>query len=323
MGRAAEIQRMPPGSIAVTFIGGCQRSGSTLLERMLGQVAGHVSAGEVVHLWSRGVRGRELCGCGEPFDRCPFWCEVGRKAFGGWDAIDVERALWLQRKVDRNRYIIFMLFPRLSRRYGGYLREYARFLSSLYAAIGQVGGGVVVDSSKHASTAFLLRSIPAIRMVVVHLVRDGRGVAYSLGKRVPRPEVRGGPALMHRSGPVRSSMEWLAFNGLFHLLGLAGSPVHRVRYEDLVADPSAQLRAVLDATTAGGSPDRDFGFVHGRTIVLGPDHTVSGNPMRFERGETALRPDDAWRTKMPRLDRRITSLITWPLLRVYGYRGVA
>jgi hypothetical protein len=127
---------------------------------------------------------------------------------------------------------------------------------------------------------------------------------------------------MHRSGPLRSSLEWLAFNGLFHILGLTGSPVHRVRYEDLVADPSGQLRAVLDATNAGGSSDTGFAFVHDRTVVLGPDHTVAGNPMRFERGETALRPDDAWHTRMPRLDRLITSAITWPLLRFYGYRGV-
>ena len=52
---------------SVTYIGGCQRSGSTMLDRFLGQVPGYVSAGEVVHLWTRGLQRNESCGCGEPF----------------------------------------------------------------------------------------------------------------------------------------------------------------------------------------------------------------------------------------------------------------
>ena len=73
--------------IPVVYIGGCQRSGSTLLDRMLSQVPEHLSAGEVVHLWIRGLGGNELCGCGAVFLDCPFWTEVGRIGFGGWDQI--------------------------------------------------------------------------------------------------------------------------------------------------------------------------------------------------------------------------------------------
>ncbi len=127
-------------AVDVLYIGGCQRSGSTLLDRMLGQTHGHVSAGEVTHLWARGLSANDLCGCGERFADCPFWTEVGSVAFGGWSALDAAETLGLQRRVDRNRYIIFMLWPALSPRYRRDLSRYAAILDRLYRAIRQVGG---------------------------------------------------------------------------------------------------------------------------------------------------------------------------------------
>ena len=221
--------------VPVVYIGGCQRSGSTLLDRMLSQVPDHLSAGEVVHLWVRGLDGNELCGCGAAFLDCPFWHEVGQVGFGGWDQVRIEEVLSLQRRVDRNRYIFFMLLPRLWRRYERDLHAYAAFLERLYRSIHQVGGGAtIVDSSKHASTAFLLRRVGGLRLRVVHLVRDSRGVAFSLLREVRRPEVVDHAEYMHRASVWRSSFEWLAFNGAFHLLRMVGTPTIRERYEDVV-----------------------------------------------------------------------------------------
>ena len=59
--------------------------GPRLLERALGELPGVLSIGETVHLWDRGLRDNELCGCGQPFSSCPFWRSVGDVAFGGWD----------------------------------------------------------------------------------------------------------------------------------------------------------------------------------------------------------------------------------------------
>ena len=247
-----EDGRLSP--VPVLYVGGCQRSGSTLLDRMMSQVSGHVSAGEIVHLWSRGLRSDELCGCGERFSACPFWNEVGRVGFGGWESLDLDEVLRLQRKVDRNRYIIFMFLPFLSPRYRRELDRYVAVLDPLYRAVHQVGGGVVVDSSKHASTAFLLRRVPSVRLRIVHLVRDSRGVAYSLSKRVRRPESVDVETFMFRSSSWRSGLEWLAFNGLFHLIRVLGTPTIRARYEDLVRAPRAVLRDIL--ASEGGSSRR-------------------------------------------------------------------
>lgn len=302
-----------PGS-SVLYVGGCQRSGSTLVDRMLSQLDGHVSAGEVVHLWTRGLLGNELCGCGEAFWVCPFWSEIGRAAFGGWDRVDPDELIALQRRVDRNRYIPLMLMPSLSARYRRDLGRYTDLLSRLYAALA-ARGGVVVDSSKHPSTAFLLRRVPGVRLRVIHLVRDSRGVVHSLSKQVRRPEVVDREAYMHRPATWRAAVEWVALNALFHLLSVTNTRSVRVRYEDVVgrpADAIAELGRVA-------SHER-LAFVDGNTVTLGADHTVAGNPMRFAHGRVALRLDDGWRRSMRATDRILTTVLTAPLLLAYGYR---
>ena len=86
---------------AVLFIAGWGRSGSTLLDRMLGQVPGVFSAGELRDIWERGVREDRLCGCGQPFRECAVWRKVGEVAFGGWDALDLAEVQALRRRLDR------------------------------------------------------------------------------------------------------------------------------------------------------------------------------------------------------------------------------
>ena len=51
--------------VPVLFLGGLGRSGTTLLERLLGQLSGVSPLGEVVHLWQRDLVDDERCGCGD------------------------------------------------------------------------------------------------------------------------------------------------------------------------------------------------------------------------------------------------------------------
>jgi hypothetical protein len=102
------------------------------------------------------------------------------------------------------------------------------------------------------------------------------------------------------------------------VLRLTGTPTLLTRYEVLVRDPAGTLRAVL--ARESGTFDRDgLSFVDGDEILLGSDHTVAGNPMRFEHGMFQLKVDDAWRRSMKASDRLITTALTWPLLACYGY----
>jgi hypothetical protein len=305
----------------VVYLGGLGRSGSTLLERLLGELPGVRAAGEVVHLWRRGVVENERCGCGEPFASCPFWRQVGEAAFGGWDRLDMTRFTRLRHQVDRMRHIPVLASPPLmwpAFRRG--LDEYLSYYLRLYAAIGETSGcGTVVDSSKHASLAFCLSRSPRLDLRVVHVVRDSRAVAYAWTKQVSRPEAAGGYMSTH--SPASSAAQWHAQNAALHALERRGTPTLRVRYEDVTADPAAMLRKI--AAFAGLPADGELPFLSrdGRTYAaeLGVTHTASGNPMRFSAGRIVIRRDDTWRDVMPRRDRRLVSALTLPSLARYGY----
>jgi hypothetical protein len=195
----------------------------------------------------------------------------------------------------------------------------------LYRAIAEVSGcPVVIDSSKHSSLAFCLRTAAGVDLRVVHVVRDSRGVAYSWTKEVRRPESAAAEDLMTRYSPAGSSALWLGHNLFFALLARLGTRTRLLRYEDFVADPRASVRELADFAGLPGDLSADpAGFLDGSTVALTPSHTVAGNPVRFRNGPLTLRRDDAWRKRLPLRRRLLVGLLTFPLLARYGYLGRA
>jgi Sulfotransferase domain len=309
------------GGVRVVYIGGLGRSGSTLLEQLLGKLPGVCAAGEVVHLWQRGIVADEMCGCGEPFSACDFWSQVGAVAFGGWQNVSLERLSALRGRVDRTRFIPLLEAPKLSARTRQNLAEYTNYYRRVYQAIAAVSGcTTVIDSSKHASLAFCLGRSDQVDLRVVHLVRDSRAVAFSWTTRVPRPE-GGAGSYMATYHPVTAAFQWNAQNAALQGLARRGTPVLRVRYEDFVDSVQPTIAAVArfaglpeSAVTPGGAdqsapPAADDGRAH----------TVSGNPIRLSAGPPIIRRDERWRQAMPQVHRRQVTALTLPLLTHYGY----
>ena len=305
--------------VRVVYIGGCGRSGSTLLDRMLGEFPRLSSVGELRFVWQRGLVENQRCGCGSPFRECPFWKGVGEKAFGGWDKLDAQEMAALERSTDRHRYILFLIAPWLWPGYRRRLARYTNVLARLYQGIHrETGGGLIVDSTKDPPFAFLLRHVPGLDLRVVHLVRDSRGVAFSWTKRVRKPEKVDTVDFMNTYHPVEMGFRWMVYNLCFHLLERLGVARLSMRYEGLVRSPREEIERIA-AYLGEDFREEDFAFLQGDGVDLGVHHTVSGNPMRFERGVVRLALDEAWRTQLNPLHRRLVSFFTFPLLLGYGY----
>ena len=120
---------------------------------------------------------------------------------------------------------------------------------------------------------------------------------------------------MQRYGLLRTSAEWTAINGLTALHRRLGARYTLLRYRDLAADPGAAVRTVLELVGEGSS---ELPFSAPGTIVLGEEHTAAGKPMRFQRGELTVRPDERWREQMPAAARTLVTALTLPSLSRYG-----
>jgi|Deesub1362A_J573_1020465.scaffolds.fasta_scaffold03662_5 hypothetical protein len=310
---------MDENKLKVIFIGGASRSGSTLLDRILGEIEGFFSLGELALIWEEGFAKNMLCGCGKPFKSCKFWRAVVEEAFGGFEEINPNKILELQRSVARIRYIPQLLFPPLrSSEFQSRLSGYAEILERLYTAVRKVANcDVLVDSSKAPPHGFVLREIKSIDLRIVHIIRDSRAVAYSRQRKKRNPAIHWKEAYMGTSSVLKSAIDWDLSNSFVRLLGSIISHYHIIRYEDLAVQPRETILKLLKDLKIE-SLNLDF-FVDERTVNLGPNHTASGNPMRFKHGKVEIRLDEEWKRKMLAYKRIAVTALTWPLLLRYGY----
>lgn len=302
------------GTVKVIYIAGAGRSGSTILDRVLGTMNGVSSYNELHRIWLHGFVENQPCSCGRDFVECAFWSEVIGRA--GVEVSEVPRILELQASVDQSRHFPRLYFPRLrGAAFRRALQEYGGRLRDLYFAIAEVSGAsILVDSSKIPTRALILNEIPGIEVHAVHVVRDVRACVYAWGRKRKLNPATGQP--MKKYSPMRTIAFWTGRNVLSETLRRR-MPYTRVLYEDF----ATRSRTVLQDLVTRIEPlkGRTLPFVDERSIELGPIHTMSGNPQRFTTGLTEMYLDTEWQRALDRGTRRLTTVLTYPLLSRYGY----
>lgn len=217
------------------YICGSGHSGSTLLNLLLGNQPGLAGFGEIAQTVRRIHGLKKPCTCGQK--PCPVWGPV------------LEQVASLpQDDVD----------------------------GRIVAAVGAIAGSsdrIVVDSSKTLSTLRLIRDRLPLDIHVIHIVRDGRAVAYS-NYRKDRDLTGTAIAWRKANANIETYLSDMPRDRQIHL-----------RYEDLVADPASQLRRVLAFL---GLPSGEIGLSWMRET----QHHLQGNRMRF--GTPAVRRDLAY-----------------------------
>jgi hypothetical protein len=304
----------PAARPAVVYVAGAGRSGSTLVDQILGAVDGWFSCGELRYLWRN-----FLCSCGAPVFECALWAPVLEQTRNGSRGVDPAALAAVQQEhLDVTRLAAIARIARERRRAssgGSSLALYAQAMSDLYATISAATGArVVVDSSKLPTDLYLLSTLTSVDLYVLHLVRDPRATAFSWSRTKERVPGH----YFHRLGPWESSFYWLRRNGVVD--GIVRPRLRerylRVRYEDFVARPEEAVRSICSLV---GKPVARLPFVDDHTVELQPNHMVAGNPSRFTSGRVSIHPDDAWRSAMSRRDRVLASLPAAALMRRYGY----
>ncbi|HXY44465.1 MAG TPA: sulfotransferase [Acidimicrobiales bacterium] len=300
----------------VVFVTGWGRSGTTLLDRVLGEMPEYTSLGEFRDMTDGRPVATHVCACGKSMAECPFWVGIVPEAMASV-GVDERGLRDLLYSTSRQRYLPRLLLTHHQARSMDDVPDYAKYLFAVYErVIARAGRPAIVDSSKSPSDAMVLASHPGIELHLIHLVRDPRGPAYSWSHPKPDPGKNGASTLV--LSPAWSSTKWLGLNLAIELFlrAAVGDRYQLVRYEDLMRRPDVELRRI--ARKLGSDPDA-LPLVGERQVEFSPGHTMGGNPVRFVHGRVTLAPDVRWVQEMSTYDRLTATLPALPLLHRYRY----
>ena len=301
-------------SLKVLYIAGDGRSGSTLLDRLIGAYPGTFSCGELGNLLQSTDSADEHCACGELARQCLFWNEVMREWSTMVPGFSQDEYRMLQHRYERLRSL-FRPFNELS--FGS--RKFARYgeytLALFRAISGLSGAGVIVDSSKSPARALALSRVPGLDLRMLHLVRDVRGVAYSL--RIPyRERPTEGPfANVKRRSNLRFVATWALVNYFCeHVRAKLTHPILFIRYEDYTTSPDMVLAGVANLL---GVPRIDYQAGSGHLLEQG--HQIAGNVIRMGPVQKII-PDENWRSYFGSVMQKGMYILVLPLMLRYRYR---
>lgn len=309
----------------VLSIVGPGRSGTTILASIMGEVDGVFSTGELRWFWQRGLLEGRTCGCGLPPTECEVWSAVLSRLVGdcgpprsGDVTVFAARVVAAQRAVAA-RSNRLRVIRSVAGGAGGWddLQHVRSATADVFSALSTVTGArLVIDTSKRAQDAAIVAALDDVDHYVLHIVRDPRAVAYSWSRRKSNPaaEVNGTMLTRGASGAVSRWTENCVGAEVLKRY-LPGDRWMSLRYEDFVAAP----RWTIGSIFAFLGMDVATPFSEDRTVVLGRNHTVAGNPNRFRTGAVTIVDDDEWRTRLARQDRMRVAAVAFPLMLRYRY----
>ncbi len=163
------------------------------------------------------------------------------------------------------------------------------------------GKSIVIDSSKSALRVKLIASLRPQDVRIIHITRDARAVAASWMRS-------------RRDTPRQAATRWQTENrNLQRVLWTVRAPVCRIRYEDLCAQPDAELRRLC--TFLGVAYESHMARLWARET-----HGIPGNPLIFKEKETAIRLDERWRRELSSDQLAAIDQVAGVLNRKLGYQ---
>lgn len=302
----------------VLYIAGSGRSGSTLLDLLLGNHPHITGLGEVHRVCL--IPAERNCACGEPINICPFWSGVIKRVV---DRLNITSEDWTEefsttvltdrvaagvcdlRLIDVllliGSYRLMRMAANLSSECSRHIRvtENSWLLFDVVAQKNQTP--VVVDSTKNAARMKLLYMARPMSVRVIHLIRDGRAVAHSLRR-------------MYGTDIAQAALQWKRANRNveFVLKTVPASRQLLVHYEKLCRQPQQVLTRIARFAGLNFTDDMTRLRSHGC-------HQIPGNRLLFQRGELEIREDETWVREFSPKDASRFDAVAGSLNRRYGY----
>ncbi|NJB70287.1 hypothetical protein GGR42_000749 [Saonia flava] len=297
--------------IKVLYFAGSGRSGSTILNIILGNHP-HIFGGGELQNMGQVYNANKICSCQSPLIHCEFWSSVVNdwsskieednitSGFKKWSEVEGVFSIksWVK---------MYFGIGKKDAQFKEYLKSTSEFLRSVQQHSKKK---VLVDISKNPLRAWALEENPDIDLRMVHLVRDGRAVTWSLKRTAER---------QNRKRPTwRAAMFWALINRMTNLVRSKVEHRTLVRYEDFIENPGLVLNQIgemaeIDFTDIINNIDKNDDFRI--------DHVMAGNGIRkadtikFETTKT-----DGWIKKLNSRSKNIFKILSYSSLKKFNYR---
>lgn len=304
--------------LKVIYVVGAARSGSTVLDTVLGSHKDVESIGELTYAARALTSNSEFCACGELAAECAFWSDIQETWTNLWpERPSLEKWSALQARYEQPFALPKLLWG-MKTRMPATFSDYLKGIETLYQAIRQVSGkSVIVDSSKNPIRAIAICQSPAIDLRLIHLVRDCRGVIWSQCKNVEADPRGGVEQHLNPRSAWRTALLWYATNRVAEYSTELNCKENSllVRYEDFAANPEKELLRISKLTKIDFSAVADALRQKGD---LKAGHIIAGNRLRMNRS-IKLQPDLSWHGRLSRTQKLAFCLIARSTARRYYF----
>ena len=298
-------------NLKILVIVGAARSGSTIASQHLSIKYKLAYAGELNHLWDRGLEKNHLCGCGSNFHDCQKWHDIlKRSGIANTNGIKFYNELLqclaknysinpikrLRRKVDTDN-IKFKI------------RNLYHSIASEYQT------EFILDGAKQPIYARLLIDIFGRENVhVIHLVRNPHGVVASATSTKMKTDSGNTYETMLKRTLLSACIDWTKTNISSDLLRNKSASYHLIRYEDVCKNQGADLDEIAVKIGLSSAPNEESAISKARFI-----HTISGNPVRLSKKIILRNEDRRWQKEISPISSAIIKVLTSLRLFKYGY----
>ncbi len=306
----------------ILYISSANRSGSTLVERLLGNHSQIFSIGELRNLRGYLTDDRSFfdpvyplkCFCGENIRECNFWNEVFRVVDSPIENMSFNFSFTLKRprknEADRlRRKFEKSFFEKHPEWFSNRAMQIAMGNSSiaencfkLYRAVASVSGKkILIDSSKLAHRCYALYCKSPDRIKAIELYRHPLGVASSMKKRnVPIEKA------------ARDWRQAYITNQIF-FRKIPQQQRITMKYEDLCLDTQNQLKRICDFLNV----EYEKEMVLNKRVYK--RHSIGGSPSQYEDSAFEVVDKEEYRRDLSEEEQRRVLSMVGPIASKFGY----
>ena len=297
------------------------RSGTTLLDLLLGAHPKIWTLGEAQNLPWELRNPRAPCGCGNPVPESEFWAPI-------IDSIPTEidgyHIGYFRNEKQVGKVLRWDMLPdvlrgEVSSRWQEAAREYAiknqHYFEVVYEAAQDRSPEPIrwfVDASKDPYRLFWLQASGLFDIRVIHMLKDPRALVYSMARDWIGNPVDG----INRT--IRYTARWIIENAIMaHLcrVQFSAADTWTQRYESLASHPEETLTQLGNWLGVKYSPSLVHDFRKYENFA------ISGNMMRWRESDSEINLDERWKSDLPSSYARFIRLATQPFHTLCGYES--